>query len=65
MTVILEFDGLENKRGVYSDEDCIKKFCKSLREHTMKVIIFEKKSMMHLTNEENESYLNQIKSHIC
>ena len=65
MSVILEFDGLENKRGVYRGEGCIKKFCKSLREHTMKVIIFEKKSMMHLTNEENESYLNQIKSHIC
>ena len=30
----------------------------------MKVIIFEKKRMMQLTNEENESYLNQIKSHI-
>ena len=31
----------------------------------MKIINFEKKKMMALTNEEYESYLNQINHHIC
>ena len=43
----------------------MKKFCKSLREHAMKIINFEKKKMIPLTNEEYESYFNQTSYHIC
>ena len=42
----------------------MKKFCESLREHPVKIINFEKKEMMPLTNEEYQPYLSQIKCHI-
>ena len=28
---------IENKHGVYRGKDCMKKFCESLREHTIKI----------------------------
>ena len=43
MSMIWSFNGIENKHDVYRGEDCIKSFCKSLREHNMKIINFEKK----------------------
>ena len=69
MSTMRTFDRLENKHDAYMGEDCMSKFCKSLREHTVKVFNFEKKKkkkekkMMPLTNEEHESYLNQITCH--
>ena len=59
------FDGIQNMRDVYRREDCVKKFGESLREHTMKIIRFEKKKMIPLTNKQYESYLNQTNCHIC
>ena len=50
MSTIWTFDGKENKHDVYRNEDCMKKFCGSLREHEMKIINFEKKKMIPLTN---------------
>ena len=38
----------------------MKKFCESLREHTVKIIKFEKKKIIPLTNEQQES--NEKKS---
>ena len=35
----------------------MQKFCKDLREHAMKIINYEKKEMILLTNEGNEYYL--------
>ena len=35
----------------------MKKFCESLREHPIKIINFENKKMMLLTNKKYESYL--------
>ena len=46
------FDGTENKHDVCSDEDCMKKFCESLRKYTMKIINIEKKKIIPLTNEQ-------------
>ena len=40
--MIWSFNGIENKHDVYRGEDFIKSFCKSLREHNMKIINFEK-----------------------
>ena len=34
----------------------MEKFCKDLREHVMKIINYEKKEMIPLTNEGNEYY---------
>ena len=36
----------------------MKNFCKSIREHAMKIINFEKKKIELLTNEQQESHEN-------
>ena len=65
ISTIWKFDGIENKYDVHIGEDCMKKFCESLREHPMKIINFEKRKIIPLTNEEYESYFNQRIHHIC
>ena len=60
MSTIWKFDNIENKNNVYRGEDCMKKFCESLREHTVKIINFEKKKILPLINEQQES--NEKKS---
>ena len=37
------FDSAENKLDFYKGEDCIERFCKDLREHSVRIIIYEKK----------------------
>ena len=51
---------LENKHDVYRGEDCMKRFCESLREHPMKII---KKKL--LTKEQQISYENVKICYIC
>ena len=41
------------------------KFCKDLREHVVKIIIYEKKAMIPLTKKEEENYNNQKVYYIC
>ena len=43
MSTILSFKKIENHHDVYRGRDCMKKFCKSLSEHAMKMINFKKK----------------------
>ena len=50
--MIWTFGGIENKHNVYSGENCMKKFCESIRTHAMKITSFEKKEMIPLTNEQ-------------
>ena len=58
--MIWTFNSMENKNNVYRGEDCMKKFCESLREHTVKIINFEKKKILSLTKGQQES--NEKKS---
>ena len=39
----------QDKLDYYRGKDCIKKLCKKLREHTMKIINYEEKEMIPLT----------------
>ena len=43
MSTISSFKSIENKHDVSRGKDCMKKFCKSVREHASKIIIFYKK----------------------
>ena len=43
------FDKTKNKLDYYRGEDCMKKFCKDLREHATKIINYEKKKTRPLT----------------
>ena len=49
------FDNTKNSLSYFRDQYSMKKFCKDLKEHTTKIINCEKKEMVPLTHEENES----------
>ena len=53
------FDESKNKISYYRGDDCMKKFCKDLREHSTKIINYEKKKMISLTTEEKVHYNKQ------
>ena len=48
-----------------NEDDCMKKFCKDLREHAMKIINYEKKRMVLFTTEEKICYNKQKICYIC
>ena len=43
------FDESKNKLNYYSGKDCMKKFCKDLKEHATRIINYEKKKIIPLT----------------
>ena len=43
VSTIWAFDSIENKHTLYCGEECMKKFCTSLREHSTNITNFEKK----------------------
>ena len=55
----------ENQGKYYRGRDCMKMFCNDLKEQAMRIINYEQKPMIQLTNEEKESYENQQICHIC
>ena len=58
------FNESKNKLNYYRGDDCVKKFCKDLREHATKIINYEKKQMIPLTTK--EIYHNKQKiCYIC
>ena len=44
--------------NIYSDKDCLKKFCESLREYPIKTVNFKKKKIKSFTNEQQKPYVN-------
>ena len=59
------FDDTKNTRYFYRGQDCIKKFCKGLKELGTEKINFEEKKMIPLANKEIKSYEKQKVCHIC
>ena len=59
------FDEKENKLDDYREKDCIEKFCKMLNEHATKIINYEEKEIIPLTDEESKSYEGQEACHTC
>ena len=53
------FDNTKNRIRQYRGKDCMKMLCKDLKEHPKRVIYCEKKEIISLTDEENESHENQ------
>ena len=58
-------DPTKNKLDCYKGENRMERFLKDLREYAMKIINYEKKEMIQLTDEENESYEKQKVCFIC
>ena len=46
MSTIWTFDNIGNKYSLYRGEDCMKKFCISLRENAANIIDFTKKGIV-------------------
>ena len=59
------FDKPRTECSYYIDQDCIKIFCRDLKDSAMNIINHEKKDIIPLTNEEKESYENQQICYIC
>ena len=51
------FDKIKNRLDYYRGEDCMKKFCKDLREHATKIINYEKKDMVTLTKKKKKTII--------
>ena len=47
------FDATKNNIDCYRHKDCMKMFCKYLKQHATKVIKYEKTEMIPITNEKN------------
>ena len=56
MSTFWAFDHIENKHTLYRRKDYMNKFCESLREHAKNIIDFEKKKILPLTKEEQNSH---------
>ena len=59
------FDKTKNKLDCYRGDNCMKKFCKDLREHATKIINYEKKKMIPLTKKEEKNHNKQKVCYIC
>ena len=59
------FDERKNKLHCYRCEDCMERFCEDLRDQAMKIINYEEKEMIPLTDKENKSSEMQKVCYIC
>ena len=59
------FDKYNNKLSYHRGEDCMRRFCKDLKDHATKIIDFKKKDMIPLTKEEKDNYNKENICHIC
>ena len=59
------FDKSNNKLSYYRGEDCMKRFCKDLKDHVTKIIDFKTKTMIPLTKEEEDNYNKENICYIC
>ena len=55
LDLVCSFDSKQNKHNFYIRKDCIKRFCSDLKEIATKIINYEEKEMMPLTDNENRS----------
>ena len=65
MSKFWAFNNIENKQNLYHGEDCMNKFCESLREHAKNIIDFEIKKMLLLTKENLKSHQDVNVCYIC
>ena len=59
------FNESKNKLNYYRGKDCMKKFCKDLKEHATRIINYEKKNIIALTKEEKINYNDQQICYVC
>ena len=65
LDLVSSFDSNQNKHNFYGGKDYIKKLCSYLKEVGIKIINYEEKDMIPLTDSENKFHKEQEKCHIC
>ena len=65
LVIHCSFPSKKVKLDCYRGKDCMESFCKDFKEHAAKIINYEKKEMIPLTDEENKSYKKQKVCYIC
>ena len=65
LSLVSSFTSKENKHSVYRGRDCIEKCCKDLKEPATKIINYEEKDIIPLTDNENRFYEEEKECHIC
>ena len=50
------FDKSNNNLSHYRGEDCMKRFCKDLKDHATRIVDFKRKFITPLTKDEEDSY---------
>ena len=53
------FDTTKNKLDYYKGQDCMKNFCKDLKEDATKITSYEKKEMISLTKKEEKCIISK------
>ena len=61
MPKIWAFDNIESKHTLYRGEDCMKKFCESLREDVKNIIGFENKKIA-IVNKKRTKIISRCKN---
>ena len=59
------FDKTKNKIDYYRGDDCMKKFCKDLREHATKIINCEGKRKIPLTKKKEKKHNEEKVCYVC
>ena len=65
MVTHCSFGNTKKMLSYYRVENCIEKFCKTLKKHAERIIYWKKKEMITLTDEEYKSYENKKHCYIC
>ena len=61
----MAFGHIENKHTLYRVEDCMKKFCITLKGLATNILDFQKEKMLPLTKEELKLHQDATKCYIC
>ena len=65
LSLVCSFDETKRKHNFYRGRDFIKRFCSDLKGLGTKIVNYEEKEMILLTDKENKFYEEQEKCHIC
>ena len=65
LVTCFSFDKSKNERKYYRGEHCMKIFCMDLKDQAKKIINYEKKEMVPLTDKKKDTHENQKICYIC
>ena len=65
INLVSSFDYEQDEQSFYRGKDCIKRFCRKLKELCLRVVNYEQREVIPLTYDEIMYYEYQKKCHIC